>query len=478
MRKSLKNFGVTFLALFLMLFQFSTIVFAKTNIPQATDEFYVNDFANVLSDEEEKLLLDKAVTLAEESDGIQVVLSTVESLDGNSIENYALEMYNQYKIGKDDMGLLILLSTGDRQIRIEVGKAMEAYINDSKAGRLMDEYAIPYLKDDKFNEGLINLQESLISEVTKSVAADSETSQVALTTSDNSIKEKPLKYMFYIFLFLDIIMLISIIYHRNKIKKQNIIEKELANSEESLKKEVSELKASIGRLKKEKENLLKNFEFLQDSYNTLKDRYKRAQIFYPDVDKKVSDMIQEELRKKNMAIAEGVDKTIEKVINLQPNKDIVPKLKNAIACYSSLSKEQKAFIKSDISKLEKLYNEPVTLKRKKAASDALSAITGIIAGITVGKARHLSKLKEAKSIYENLDTGSKEYFDKSVLDRLNSLYRSAKRDKEEEEEEERRREEEERLIIMSSSSNFDFNNDSHFSGFGGSSGGGGASRGF
>ena len=476
MRKSLKNFGVTFLALFLMLFQFSTIVFAKTNIPQATDELYVNDFANVLSDEEEKRLLDKAVTLAEESDGIQVVLSTVESLDGNPIENYALEMYNQYKIGKDDMGLLILLSTGDRQIRIEVGKAMEAYINDSKAGRLMDEYAIPYLKEDKFNEGLINLQESLISEVTKSVAADSETSQVALTTSDNSIKEKPLKYMFYIFLFLDIIMLISIIYHRNKIKKQNIIEKELANSEESLKKEVSELKASIGRLKKEKENLLKNFEFLQDSYNTLKDRYRRAQVFYPDVDKKVSDMIQEELRKKNMAIAEGVDKTIEKVINLQPNKDIVPKLKNAIACYSSLSKEQKAFIKSDISKLEKLYNESVTLKRKKAASDAFNAITDIIAGITIGKARHLSKLKEAKSIYENLDAGSRKYFDKSVLDRLNSLYRSAKRDKEEEEEEERRREEEERLIRMSSSSSF--GNDSHFGGFGGSSGGGGASRGF
>lgn len=486
MRKSLKNFGVTFLALFLMLFQFSTIVFAKTNIPQATDEFYVNDFANVLSDEEEKRLLDKAVTLAEESDGIQVVLSTVESLDGNPIENYALEMYNQYKIGKDDMGLLILLSTGDRQIRIEVGKAMEAYINDSKAGRLMDEYAIPYLKEDKFNEGLINLQESLISEVTKSVAADSETSQVALTGSDNSSSEEnPILYIvFYIFLSIIIFALVYHIYNgdKNKIerlkRKLDIAEKELTSSEEKFREEVSELKASIGRLKKEKENLLKKFEFLQDSYNTLKDRYKRAQIFYPDVDKKVSDMIQEELRKKNMAIAEGVDKTIEKVINLQPNKDIVPKLKNAIACYSSLSKEQKAFIKSDISKLEKLYNESVTLKRKKAASDALSAITGIIAGITVGKARHLSKLKEAKSIYENLDTGSKEYFDKSVLDRLNSLYRSAKRDKEEEEEEERRREEEERLIIMSSSSNFDFNNDSHFSGFGGSSGGGGASRGF
>lgn len=82
--------------------------------------------------------MDNAVKLSNEHNGVQVVVTTVMSLDGNTIENYALEMYNLYGIGKDDMGLLILLSTGDRQIRVEVGKAMEAYIPDSKAGRFID----------------------------------------------------------------------------------------------------------------------------------------------------------------------------------------------------------------------------------------------------------------------------------------------------------------------------------------------------
>ena len=164
MRKSIKSFIAVFI-LVLGIFQLSTVVFAKTNIPSATSDFYVNDFANVFSADEKTRLLNNAITLADEHDGIQVVVTTVESLDGDTIENYALEMYNLYGIGKDDMGLLVLLSTGDRQIRIEVGKAMEAYINDSKAGRFIDKYAIPSLKEDKFDEGLINLQEALISQI-------------------------------------------------------------------------------------------------------------------------------------------------------------------------------------------------------------------------------------------------------------------------------------------------------------------------
>ena len=104
----------------------------------------------VVTDEEKTVLMNNAVKLANEMDGIQVVVSTVNSLEGDTVENYALNMYNKYGIGKNDMGLLILLSTGDRKIRVEVGRAMEGYINDSKAGRFMDKYAIPYLKDNKF----------------------------------------------------------------------------------------------------------------------------------------------------------------------------------------------------------------------------------------------------------------------------------------------------------------------------------------
>lgn len=118
-------------------------------------------------------------------------------------------------------------------------------------------------------------------------------------------------------------------------------------------------------------------------------------------------------------------------------------------------------------------------RKKKLASVAVASITAIISSISIGKAKHLKKLKEAKSIYDNLDSESRSYFDKSVSDKLDKLYREAKRNKEEEEAEHRRkiREEESRRRIQSSSHS-SFGSSSHYGGFGGHSGGGGASRGF
>ena len=174
MKKSVRTL-VAFIFILLFSLSISSLSFAETIIPSATSDFYVNDFAGVFSDDEKSQLMNKAVKLSDEYGGIQIVVTTVESLDGNTIESYAFEMYNRYGIGKDDMGLLILLSTGDRQIRVEVGKAMEAYITDSKAGRFIDKYAIPSLKENKFNEGLINLQEALILEVTKQLSPTKQT---------------------------------------------------------------------------------------------------------------------------------------------------------------------------------------------------------------------------------------------------------------------------------------------------------------
>ena len=494
MRKSIKNLSITVLILLATLL-FSTVAYAA-EIPAATDEFYVNDFADVFTAEEEERLLDNAVTLAEESDGIQVVVTTVESLDGDSVENYAVEMYNQYEIGKDDMGLLILLSTGDRQIRVEVGRAMEAYINDSKAGRFMDEYAIPYLSENKFNEGLINLQEALIDEIVATVEAESESAQ---TTQDSEFASSAIDDIFggiliaivLIVIVLAVITLVKKIIAKSKRKQQEIdsLRHQLENTKYDFKQETNNLKGVINSLLAEKGTLNTAYDTLKNKYATLNDRYERVKILYPEADQKVSDMIKEEIRQKNMALAKKVDEIIGRVINLQASKDIVQDVKRALDSYSRLTKEQRAFVESDISRLKKLYDESVELKkeydriqeekrRKKAAADALSSINSVIAGITIGKSMHLRKLKDAMAIYNNLDAGSKEFFDKSALDRLNKLYGDAKRDKEEEEEERRRREEEERRRRMSSSSNSSFGGGSHFGGFGGSSGGGGASRGF
>lgn len=501
MRKSIKIFIAIFVLAIMLL---TPVVHAKVNIPEATSDFYVNDFANVFSSSEKAQLMEKAIALSDEHDGIQVVVTTVKSLDGNSVEDYSYEMYNQYGIGKDDMGLLILLATEDRKIRVEVGKSMEAYINDSKAGRFIDQYAIPSLREDKFNEGLINLQGALIDEVISCI----ENKNVDSTKSSNSEDKGILLNTVGIFLILLAItvLVIFIVFLVKKIKTKRRARKEqIANlnaeiqelqEERARNKEIADyteecLNRKISNLTDKNDSLELKYQNLQKDHKTLKDRYERAKKLYPNVDSEVTAMIEEEIRQKDMAAAKKADSIIAKVINLTPSKDIVSKLGNAKDYYQTLTVKQKSYVKSDITKLNRLYDESLKLKQeydrkvreeknKKLAKEAETAIMAIISSISHGTASHLSRLKEAKSIYERLDSGACVYFDKSILANLDQLYEQAKRDKKRKEEEEEREERRRRESYYSHSSS-SFGGGSGFGGFGGfggSSGGGGASRGF
>lgn len=183
------------------------------DVVDATPNFYVNDFAGIFSEEQINSLMEKAVSFDEESSGIQVVITTVKSLndavvdyelivedqDGNrvegnqtdatndpkfTVEEVAYSMYKEYGIGKDDMGILILLSTGtgngDGDIRIETGRQMQFYITDGLSGELLDNYAMEYLYEQQYAEGLISLQSAVIDEIRKQVPTDWH-SQVAAT---------------------------------------------------------------------------------------------------------------------------------------------------------------------------------------------------------------------------------------------------------------------------------------------------------
>ena len=53
----------------------------------------------------------------------------------------------------------------ERQVRIEVGYGLEGRIPDGKAGRILDDQAIPYLKQNQPNQAVINTYEILVNEV-------------------------------------------------------------------------------------------------------------------------------------------------------------------------------------------------------------------------------------------------------------------------------------------------------------------------
>jgi len=98
-----------------------------------------------------------------------LVIATVPSIGEESIEQYSSFLYEKWKIGAEgkDEGVLILLSMEQRKIRIEVGYGAEGYLNDSKTGRLLDNYCIPYFKKGDYSGGMLSLAVALAKEVEK-----------------------------------------------------------------------------------------------------------------------------------------------------------------------------------------------------------------------------------------------------------------------------------------------------------------------
>lgn len=135
-------------------------------IPQHTESFYTNDFAEVISSESEKYIFENSKILADKTTA-QVVVTTVKSLDDRDINDYATDMFRQWGIGDKEKnnGLLILLAPNERKVRVEVGYGLEGKINDSKAGRFMDEYAVPCFKNGDWDGGITSLYSAIVSEV-------------------------------------------------------------------------------------------------------------------------------------------------------------------------------------------------------------------------------------------------------------------------------------------------------------------------
>lgn len=164
-----------------------------------TERFYVNDFANILSEETEQYIFDESVKL-ENSTSAQIVVVTVPSLEGKAIEEYATELFRIYGIGDKEKnnGVLLLVSVGDRKLRIEVGYGLEGALPDAKAGRIRDNYLTPYLKDDKWDEGILNGYKAIFQVVAKEYNYDSSIAPEEL----DAASETPFSLYLFLFQFL------------------------------------------------------------------------------------------------------------------------------------------------------------------------------------------------------------------------------------------------------------------------------------
>ena len=135
-------------------------------IPEATSQFYVNDYANVLSQETEAYIMETGPAL-EQQTGAQIVVVTVDTLEGKDAFAYALEIGRSWGVGgkEENNGLVLLLCPDEGDIWVSVGYGLEGALNDAKVGRYIDQYAIEDYKAGDFDHGTAELYKILLSTV-------------------------------------------------------------------------------------------------------------------------------------------------------------------------------------------------------------------------------------------------------------------------------------------------------------------------
>lgn len=412
-----------------------------------TSDFYVNDFAGVFSEEQKKQLMEKAVGFDKDYSGIQVVITTVESLDsvvlgyecvvedadGNRVENtkqpsnpkFTIEqvsysMYSEYGIGKDDMGILILFSTGDREVRIETGRQMQFYITDSISGRLLDDYGMDYFREDKFAEGLLSVQDAVIAKIKSEVPSDwyassdagktedsqnstnvttgvvagiaNENSNGNVATNNDTQEKNPANGIllgFFGTIAAAFAAVVAFIRQKfkgkaekeelEKARKEEVdsmrtsFQEQLEQANQSHVAKVASLENNYQQRLRQKDSEIRDLNGdLSEANNQIRtlttqledmtDKYTRAQRLHPEYnfDEEVHEMIENEYK----AAAQEVDAKLVDVLAIPADKDNSDVFKRALSLFDAAQPEVKKYVTSNRDEIQALYNEAVHLRQE------------------------------------------------------------------------------------------------------------------
>lgn len=140
----------------LILFFLPTFAYAQTY--PVYGGVYVNDLANVITDEDEAIIRAQLKALFKDH-GVEATVLTIDSRKtyGNSanIEDFATGLFNKWGIGdatRND-GILILIASNDREMRVELGTGY-GYEFDFAAGDVIDQNFLPSFRNDMYSQGI------------------------------------------------------------------------------------------------------------------------------------------------------------------------------------------------------------------------------------------------------------------------------------------------------------------------------------
>lgn len=158
-------------------------ILALTFVPSVTfaaevpkpkgSSIYIQDFANVLSEEQETELTNYAIQL-DDATTAQLAVLIMPSIDDEPVEQFSVKAFREYELGTKEYnnGALLVVTTeenseGNRHFYLQVGYGLEGVLPDGKVGRIIDEVAYPYLERDQPDLAIMEVYKTFFNEIAK-----------------------------------------------------------------------------------------------------------------------------------------------------------------------------------------------------------------------------------------------------------------------------------------------------------------------
>ena len=176
-----KLFSFT-LALFLCL---SMGVSAFAVVDQS-ESFYVADYSNVLSNDTEQMIINYNGSLEQQCQGAQIVVVTVDYLDGMYSDEYAYQLFNDWGVGSDEYnnGMLLLLAIQENKAWLAYGLGLNSLLDSDQVDSMLDKYFWKDFDRGNYDEAVTSLFNALLAWYDKQYDAEVVQSGTSVSPGD------------------------------------------------------------------------------------------------------------------------------------------------------------------------------------------------------------------------------------------------------------------------------------------------------
>src|SRR6476660_3852758 len=163
------------------------------------------DQANIISADARRTIEGKLVDLETKS-GIQLVVATVNSLEGQEIEPYANALFRKWQLGEKtkNNGVLLLVAPKERRVRIEVGYGLEGTLTDALSKVIIVNAITPRFKAGDFSDGILRGVDDIITVLTTDASEWEKRPSLRL---DNQPASDPINWVIILIVIVVVILL-------------------------------------------------------------------------------------------------------------------------------------------------------------------------------------------------------------------------------------------------------------------------------